>query len=253
MKLNTQFHIDSQREAHKLPDIPNQKVFEQFKAFTSKGCYAAADKAYKHLPEEIQVQAAKVQEIIRPILELYEEGIERKERAEKNPADGPRPIHWFAIYLNDLNEATAIQDRNAAKRAIANLLYVDTHVKRFSSMPDNLRAMHQLCLKRIEEIDENGTLRHELTWGGSIKTGVKKVAVSCAIAGGVIGFIFASNYMHNKVYQTASDFFGSDISHAIGISLSSMGLYHAVRRENTLGVFLSGYFLYQKISTQHAV
>jgi len=162
------------------PEVSSQLALSQqdqatlgtYFAFALEGCYVEASKLYERVLPIQQAGplldlAKKIHEQAAPIVQLYQEGQKRLELVKENPSEGPRPYNYYALYLNQLNEAAFSGDLQALITAAQEISSLQKKIAREVSekkrtIGEASEQLQELCNRRIDELDQRYSLREEM-------------------------------------------------------------------------------------------
>lgn len=246
--LCKQFIANLNALEEKVPDRAIVTGLKEFAALSWAGAYGDADKKLALLREgvtqidggsELLKQAEKIQKAAGSLLGHY--------RDTKNSGE-----RWLATYLNDLNRAALLRDRDGQKTAIQNIWHIQKQLK-----PGQAAVYQELCEERIKEVDGDGSMRHELTtWPGYLKSGAistAKPVVSVAVAFGTMWGI--NKCVIQPIRSGIVLAVGNEVAQAAFLNLTAMGAYRSAKTfvqqpcaKTLIATALSAYAIYHQVT-----
>jgi hypothetical protein len=169
-------------------------------------------------------------------------------------AKGMYIIDWLAIYLDDLNKASATGDRDGMMTAIKLIQNCKLMMAQQGKPMPRTEQFYALCAARIEELDSDGSMRKELStctgrvWGTVKKTVGVAAAIVLPIAL-VAGAIYGITSVESAIRNTVFSYFNGQVTQAALTAMSANFLYIAVKMRSKVFGAIAGINLVRQLTS----
>ena len=237
-------------------------ILNHYLAYAQRWCFLEMDALSGRVAqikdaEPLVELAKKMDRASAPFVQLCKEGMERRELQKKNPEEGPRLRHWFAMHFNELNSAIlqhkgdkeSLISNKEIKEAIRKISYFQKELEKLpkEQVAEQVEQLSHLCNLMVQDADPKGIIRNDLV-KSFYESKVKPYLPGVGMAFGQIALMVGTGKLLDYSMKQLDIGLAIPLSISLGIAFSGMLFCESVQSRNPLSMGIYGLMLWNRMN-----